>query len=290
MTASSASRPDSRRSRQRGFTLTELAVVFTIVVLLLGSLMYTLSAQMESRNIGDTQRRLEEARELVLAFAIVNGRLPCPASLASNSGDESPAGTGLCTDGYTGYLPARAIGFTPTDVQGYGVDVWGNRIRYAVSINSNVAGAPDYTFTKPPVSPGTGIKYNFNAATGTSATPSDLLVCTAYGASGSLSTSTPSCGLSTDSPIGLSATNQNTVVAVVWSQGKNFNTASFGGVAGQASGDEAFNNKTAANSNHGVFVHHPPRTPFDGNEYDDQVAWISVNLLYGRMVAAGILP
>lgn len=285
MTALSPSRPERR---QRGFTLTELAVVFSIVVLLLGSVMYTLSAQVESRSIGDTQRRLEDARDLLLAFAIVNGRLPCPASTAANSGDEAPPGGGNCTNGYAGFLPARAIGFTPTDVQGYGVDVWGNRIRYAVSINSNVGANPDYSFTTAPVSPSTGIKYNFNGAT--ALVPLDLLVCTAYGASGNTTTTGPSCGLPTDSPIGLSATNQSTVVAVVWSQGKNFNTASFGGVSGQASADEAFNNKTAANNNHGVFVHHPPRSPFEGDEYDDQVVWISVNLLYGRMVAAGILP
>jgi len=281
MTALSASRPESR---QRGFTLTELAVVFSIVVLLLGGVMYTLSAQVESRSIGDTQRRLEDARELLLAFAIVNGRLPCPASTAANSGDEAPPGGGNCTNGYAGFLPARAIGFTPTDVQGYGVDVWGNRIRYAVSINSNVAANPDYTFTTTPASPSTGIKYNFNGAT--ALVPKDLLVCTAYGATASSTlTSAPSCG--TD---GLAATNQDTVVAVVWSQGKNANTASFGGVSGQASADEAFNNKTAANSNHGVFVYHPPRSPFEGNEYDDQVVWIPVNLLYVRMVAAGVLP
>jgi len=285
MTALSASRPDSR---QRGFTLTELAVVFSIVVLLLGGVMYTLSAQVESRSIGDTQRRLEDARDLLLAFAIVNGRLPCPASTAANSGDEAPPGGGNCTNGYAGFLPARAIGFTPTDVQGYGVDIWGNRIRYAVSINSNggpVVGAnPDYTFTTSPASPNVGIKYNFGGAA--ALTPLDLLVCTAYGATASSTLTTgPSCG--TD---GLSATNLSTVVAVVWSQGKNFNTASFNGVSGQAGADEAFNNKTAANSNHGVFIHHPPRSDYETNPYDDQVVWIPVNLLYGRMVAAGILP
>jgi len=280
MTASSALR---RKSRQRGFTLTELAVVFTIVMLVLGSAMYTLSAQMETRAVGDTQRRLQEAKELLLAFAMANGRLPCPASTASN-GDEAPAGTGVCSNGYSGYLPARAIGFTLTDIQGYGVDSWGNRIRYSVSINSNVGANPDYTFTTPPSSPSTGIKYNFAGAT--ALVPKDLLVCTSYGAAASsTSTSAPSCG--TD---GLAASNQDTVVAVVWSQGKNFSTATFGGVSGQAGADEAFNNKTATNSNHGVFVHHPPRSDYETNPYDDYVVWIPATLLYGRMVAAGVLP
>ena len=62
-----------------GFTLIELAVVMAIIGLLLGSMLFSLSAHVESRHRGDTQRRLEEARELLLSFALVNGRLPCPA-------------------------------------------------------------------------------------------------------------------------------------------------------------------------------------------------------------------
>ena len=69
----------------RGFTLTELAVVMAIVAFLLGSLMYTLSAQVEQRNFEETRRRLELARELLLSFAITNGRLPCPARSAATA-------------------------------------------------------------------------------------------------------------------------------------------------------------------------------------------------------------
>src|SRR5688572_8393075 len=82
MTGSSRSATISRHAhrRARGFTLTELAMVLLIVGLLLGSLMYTLSAQVDTRGFADTERRLDEARELLLAFAVVNGRLPCPRS------------------------------------------------------------------------------------------------------------------------------------------------------------------------------------------------------------------
>jgi type II secretory pathway pseudopilin PulG len=274
MTASSSSIP----SRARGFTLTELAVVFTIVALMLASSMYMLSAQNEARNIADTQRRLEDARDLLIGFAIVNGRLPCPASGTSN-GDEQPSGGGVCANGYNGWLPARALGYTPIDSSGYALDVWGNRIRYAVSINSSIGANPDYTFTT-----ASGIKNNFSS----NPVPNDLLICANVGSAGSsTSTSTPSCGTSADT---LPATNQNVVVAVVWSQGKNVTTASFGGVVGQASSDEAMNNKTAANSVHGVFVSHAPR-PFSAtNAFDDQVVWIPVSLLYSKMLAAGVLP
>ena len=58
--------------RHRGFTLTELAVVLTIVAILLSSLMYTLSAQSEARGRDETLRRLEQAKELLLTFAAMN--------------------------------------------------------------------------------------------------------------------------------------------------------------------------------------------------------------------------
>jgi hypothetical protein len=57
-----------------------MAVVLAIVGLLLGSLMYTLSAQTEVHARDITLQRLEQAKELLISFAIVNGRLPCPAA------------------------------------------------------------------------------------------------------------------------------------------------------------------------------------------------------------------
>jgi hypothetical protein len=122
--------------------------------------------------------------------------------------------------------------------------------------------------------------------------PNDLLICTSYGATGNVTTTAPSCGAIADSPPGVAATNQNMVVAVVWSQGKNFSTASFGGVSGQAGTSEAFNNKvkTPANSVHGVFIHHSTRAFTEANEFDDQMIWIPVSVLYSRMIAAGQLP
>ncbi|MGH8598705.1 MAG: type II secretion system protein, partial [Gammaproteobacteria bacterium] len=134
-----------RARSQTGFSLVELAVVLAIVGFLLGTLMYTLSAQTEQRNFEETRRRLDQARELLLAFAIVNKRLPCPATAAS-AGDEYPAvaGGGTCgppTPNYTGWLPARAIGYQQTDASGYAIDAWGNRLRYAVSATSWGTGA-----------------------------------------------------------------------------------------------------------------------------------------------------
>lgn len=260
-----------------GFTLAEMAIALAIFGLLLGGMMVTLSSQAEQRNRSDTTRRLEEARELLIGFAVVNGRLPCPASTASNGSEANNGTTGQCTAAFSGFLPAKAIGFQPTDAAGFALDAWGNRIRYAVSINSSVAGAPDYNFT----SSGT-MKTN-----GITQTPSDVVICAASAADINTGATPPSCGATASNAV----TNQNTVVAVIWSQGKNAATAAFSGVTGQSGADEALNNKTAANANHGLFVDHgaAPSSAANG-EYDDQVIWIPVGLLYGRLISAGVLP
>jgi type II secretory pathway pseudopilin PulG len=271
------------RKREQGFTLTELAIAFVIVALLLAGFMYTLQAQTTQRERGDTQRRLEEARELLVAFAIVNGRLPCPAvppptapyNNGGATGVESPAGGGPCTDGYTGFLPARAIGFQPADANGYGLDAWGFPIRYAVSKESSAAGALDWNFTTPGAMKANGI----------AVTPSDLVICAA-----GANTSAASCNTEP------SVTNQNLVVAVVWSHGKNFmGRAVVSGIAAAALGaNEAPNFKhrlPALRSDTPVFVH-APMAPAEATtgEYDDMMVWLPVGELYGRLVAAGVLP
>ncbi|HEU4925221.1 MAG TPA: type II secretion system protein, partial [Burkholderiales bacterium] len=104
--------------------------MLAIIGILLSSTLFGLGAHFETRNRNDTQRRLEEAKELLLAFSLVNGRLPCPAI---TSGEEAGGGVAPCTATYAGFLPAKTIGFQPTDAIGFGLDAWGNRIRYAVS-------------------------------------------------------------------------------------------------------------------------------------------------------------
>jgi prepilin-type N-terminal cleavage/methylation domain-containing protein len=279
--SSDSARTDGSGRGERGFTLVELAVVLFIVTLLLGGLMYTLSAQTEQRSRDQTRQRLEEARELLLTFALVNGRLPCPASATSN-GDESPAGGGACTDYYTGFLPGRAIGAQGLDASGYALDAWGNRIRYAVSgavpVNSQTPRiCRPVNDTTPPVTPHFTVKANLKS-NGVDCQPSDLLVCAS--ASG-ITTSPPSCGAAT--PV----TNQNVVATVVWSHGKNYTTV-------VPAGDEAVNNKhrlPSVQNNHAVFVWHELRPAgATAGEYDDMMVWIPAGLLYGRMVAAGVLP
>lgn len=259
--------------RLRGFTLVELAVVLAIVGFLIVGGMYTMSAQMEQRGFEETRARLTQARELLIAYSIVNGRLPCPAT-AATAGDESPAGGGTCTNPYDGFLPARAIGHLHVDADGFALDAWGNRIRYAVSsavpVNSQTPRiCRPVNATTPPVAPHFTHKSNLQSQ-GLDCQPSDLIVCKS--ASGITGTT---CGGSPNQIM-----TQNLVVAIVYSTGKN---TALGGGAGA---DEAAN----LNGDR-VFVYHTPApSGATGGEFDDQFTWITVGELYSKLIAAGVLP
>jgi prepilin-type N-terminal cleavage/methylation domain-containing protein len=267
----------------RGFTLTELAVVMTIVAFLLASLMYTLSAQTDQRNFLETQRRLEQARELVLSFALINGRLPCPARATSSGTEIRDTATGQCTNGTVedyyggtlsggvigGLLPAATLGSAQIDPSGFALDAWGNRIRYAVA-KSIAAGTCSGTFTNPHWVSAANMKAN-----GIACQPGDLLICK----SGTGITSS-TCGGGTNQLM-----SQSLVVAIVFSTGKN--TTSTSGGSGI---DEAANLNGAGNADP-VFVYHPPTgSDFGNGEFDDQFTWITMGELYGKLIAAGLLP
>ena len=254
---------------QPGFTLVELTIVLLIVSILMGGMMAMLSTQVDQRNWTDTQTRLEAARDAILGYAIANGRLPCPAN--SNSAGAEVQVNGVCgASGNTydyyggvvgsvtyGLMPAVTVGYQPVDTQGFAVDAWGNRIRYAVSrVTTPTTTSANFTN-----------KANLKTS-GVTVLPNDLVVCASISAG--------SCGPTTNS-----VTNQSTVVAILYAPGKNGR--------GQL-GDEAAN-ENPAGANDAVFISHPP-TPVGapGGEFDDQVLWISVGTLYSKLIAAGVLP
>ena len=267
-----------RPSRQGAFTLIELAVVLLIIGLLLGSLMYTLSAQWDQRAREQTQRTLEQAREAVLGYAVANGRLPCPASAAS-LGVESPAGGGDCTNYYDGFLPAVTLGFQPVDAQGFAVDAWSNRIRYAVARNLN-AGTCVGTSAVPHFTVRATLKQN-----GMSCLPNsnELLICKS---SVSAPAPTPgSCG--TTANVVTNANPSGTVVAIIFSPGKNY---AFAPTAAAATAANKFDEAANLDGNTVFISHTPAPTGATGGEFDDMMLWIPVGLFYGRLATAGVLP
>jgi type II secretory pathway pseudopilin PulG len=236
-----------------GFTLVELAIVLVIVTLLIGGMLVPLSAQRDLQNANETQKQLSEIKEALFGFAAANGRLPCPAS-AATTGVENPLGGGACANPRDGFLPGITLGIGPTDAQGYAIDAWSNRIRYAVTTWN----ASAFTTTN-------GIRNTWASA------PSpDLRVCsTSVGITGAGATS--ACATGTDLT--------SSAVAVVASTGKNGSTVPTGA-------DELAN--SGANR---TFVSHT-QSPADApqGEFDDLVTWISPNILYNRMISAGRLP
>lgn len=252
----------------RGFSLVEMTVVLVIVALLLGSAIFTLSAQEEQRALAETRRRLDAASDAVIGFAIANRRLPCPA--AGTNGTESLAsGTaatgGPCSSNFGGFLPAVSLGFQPVDAQGFAVDAWGNRIRYAV--------ARAWTGCTPTPVAGTTVftsKDNLKAY-GVSCRPNDLLICQSSSGT-SPGASPPSCGTAQ------AVTNQESVMFVLHSSGKNGTLANGADELANTNGDAIFVSREhgSAETTTGI--------------YDDILLWVPAGVVYSKLIAAGVLP
>jgi prepilin-type N-terminal cleavage/methylation domain-containing protein len=108
----------------RGFTLTEMAVVLVIVSLLIGGMILPMSAQQDIRQVAETQKSLANIQEALYGFAVVNGRLPRPATSATD-GVENPV---LCASetACSGFIPWATLGVDK-------VDAWNKLLRYSVT-------------------------------------------------------------------------------------------------------------------------------------------------------------
>ena len=227
-------------SINRGFSLIEMAIVMLVIGLLLGGLLTPLTVQIDQQRYNETQKSLAEIKEALIGFAIVNGRLPCPA-ISPASGAEMPTCPPASRDGY---IPWTTLGVPK-------LDAWGHIFRYSVT--------PNYASSVLTLSTMGDITIRTRDATGTPA---------------NLSTGIPAVILS-HGKNGYSSTND---------QGVNLPAAPATNI------DEALN----ATINSTSFYSRTP-TPVgysqaNGGEFDDIVVWISPNILFSRMVAAGRLP
>ena len=237
---------------QAGFTLIELAVAIFIIALLLGSLLVPLATQVESRQISETQKTMEEIRDALYGFAATNGYLPCPDLQTlpnGHDGAEDFDGAGVCTAPsvtsagttlYSGNLPWATLGLGNQDA-------WGNRFRYAVVSGYALRTAP-FSLT----------------------TTGGLRVCQAA-----------LCPLA---PPSLTTT----AVAVVISHGKNgysaYNALTNTQNTLAISADEIEN----ANNNRDAVSR--TQSNVAATEFDDIVIWLPKFNLNNRMVTAGRLP
>jgi prepilin-type N-terminal cleavage/methylation domain-containing protein len=263
------------KSRSFGFTLVEMAMVLLIIGLILGGLLPTISTQQEQQRINETRKELSEIQQALIGFAVINGRLPCPAqaSLASdqpNAGMETSKGNTCgclsasgsndtvanagasnvaCTNtSVTGVIPWVTLGIRETDA-------WDHRFTYRVATRFADQIAAGTTDCAPALS--------------TPPLASSFALCSP-GVPDVVSAASGGVAVATDVP------------GIVVSHGKNGLGAyrSDGSQIPGATGDEAENS-----DNNNTFVDHSY-----ASSYDDLVTWISQNVLMNRMVTAGKLP
>lgn len=120
--------PPAPTFRQRGFTLTEMAVVLVIVALLIGGMIVPISAQQDLRNVAAAEKLLADVGEALYGYAAshaaTDGKpyLPCP----DTDGDGMENRSGNACANQHGDLPWADLGLGRQDA-------WGNVPRYSVT-------------------------------------------------------------------------------------------------------------------------------------------------------------
>ena len=279
--------------RQRGFSLIEVAVALMILGLALGATLKALGPQLAVRQYANTQRLLKDSAEAAVAFAMVNRRLPCPAS-ATSGGRESfcTNATGAC--GAEVFDPASSAGrlrgrcfapvnaaFVPGVTMGLGglapdgrvLDDWGSPLRYSVSDAPNTTAnnsalthacsvaSPCYPYTY-----ADGLRNAYYDAGVSTGTPNgNRYICrSATGTTGI------DCG---------TATEVTRPAFLVYSYGANHN-------AGAIGADEAQNTNATP-----VFVlHETSDSGATNGAFDDLFEWVGAPQLVYKMQGNGVLP
>lgn len=263
----------------KGFSLIELAIVLFIVGLLLGGLLIPLSTSIEQRDREESELQLEQIKEALLGFTIINGRLPCPDCPDAVTGTCNAAAAAEVNDGQedlVGTAPNRTcrtdVGNVPwVDLQVDENDAWGNHFTYrpsaAFSRESNTAVCGTAAV---------GISFEL-------CTDADVDIYTAYA-----------------NPYGGTPDVVDNVIAVVVSHGSNyFDTAqtdqeveNYGrNPVNPDTGATILAAYTAADYDANVFVLQDYDRDAAGDiDYDDLIIWIPSTVLMNQMVSAGRLP
>lgn len=277
--------------RQSGFTLTELAIVLFIVSLLIGGMLVPLSAQMEVRGRQETERALANIRDALTGFAVVNGRLPCPApaTLASTTtgggleattavaGTTSTTGPCGCTSATSGIAaaggaacddtsPGVVTGALPWATLGLPeADFWGNRYTYQVTTYFGRVASNQTVF-------------GGSCAPTSNPSAAAFALCTTG-------------GITVNSAVTSGTVVATGVPALVLSHGKN----GYGAYQQQAGtqnstpadGSDPTENARLADQRENSDA---DATYISSGAIDDHVVWVPGGILMGRMLSAGKLP
>lgn len=239
------------KNSYNGFTLIEVAIVLLIVGFLLGAIITPMGAQRETLRIKQAREELKMIEEALYGFVIAKQRLPCPAQ--PGSGSANPDAAGPCAPvNARGFVPSTTLGLTGRfNCDNLLLDPWGNPYRYSVTRSNGRAFTTDIP------------------AVGVAALTPNLRICG-------------------DAACGVVLTTE--AVAVIYSMGSGWNT--LGGA------DETENAETTIASGCGLSNYrkssdnryvHRDRVEAGANQFNDIVRWISPNILYAKLLAAGVL-
>ena len=244
-------------------------MVLFIIGIMLGGLLTAVGQSAENTNRLEARNKLREIEEALYGFALVQGRLPCPASGTSAGAEvfdtSGNINNGICFSQY-GLLPNATLGLSGSVNNGVLEDPWGNPYRYSVSGIVPGGGISDrYTGID-------GIDNIYlNAPTMVSGGPNVLRVCTI-----STCSTTPPDTIMT-----------NITPAVILTMGKNWADIA----TASANEQENASGTTLPGSAYVVsntrdFV----LTGYSEENFDDMVIWISPHLLFSKLITAGQLP
>ena len=145
MTRRRVSRTEALPKRLGGFNLIEMAIVLVILGVLLGGLITPFAAQLDASKRRGADNLVNDIHDALLGFAAASGRLPCPATAATNGLSAPNTATTACTTNH-GFVPARVLGINGSvDGNGRLLDPWLNPIRYSVTSAGTGAYTNDIT-------------------------------------------------------------------------------------------------------------------------------------------------
>lgn len=119
-----------------GFSLAEMAITLLIITLLSSGAFMALRVQAERSQFVQTQVALTEAKQALLAYAAIEGKLPCPAAATNDTGIALED----CNDSNKnrGLIPWKTLGIQ-------GTDAWDRYLSYQVGSTFTKAAVLDPT-------------------------------------------------------------------------------------------------------------------------------------------------
>jgi len=292
---------DLSTRQHKGFTLLEVTIVVLIVSILLGFTVAIIPKQQELRRYNEADREMDKIIDTIIGFAQVNGRLPCPASIAS-AGVEDVILLDLpntnCNN-HGGFVPVNTLGFEGRlNSATLLLDPWNNPYRYYISSSdANDDGDGDFTDGGQMQEIGLGDVWNIsddpdNPVTGTDGyldLDGQFVICDA--ASATVDLCTGGANEVFGNAFGAKGPYAGAIV-VLLSTGKNGLETPVGDELenrGTTAAGQYFlkNNSTVLGVRETTFVQ---RTTGFADDFDDIVKWISPSVLFSKMIEADQLP